>query len=97
LAELRVAQTQGLRAIACAKYFILNDGYWSYYVSGFDGSDELYGLEVTPDGSAFASFYLSELANVTACLETSIARDDAFRPIVLGEIVQRNQFTTNRR
>jgi hypothetical protein len=85
------AKRHGINGMAYAKYYILDDRFWSYYVSGFDGHDLLWGPEATPDGVAFASFALSEFVNVNVSLDLEIIRDETFQPTPLKVISERFQ------
>src|SRR5436189_6439192 len=57
---------------ALVKFYELDDHYWSFYVCGVEGDGAMFGLEASPAGFFFNSFFLSELENVNAHLDIEI-------------------------
>ncbi len=73
---------------ALIKFYVLDDRYWSFYVSSLDRQGDLFGIEVSPEGFTFATFPLGEFERVNAELDIKIKRDAAFEPKPFREIVQ---------
>lgn len=73
---------------ALVKFYILDDHYWSFYACGVESDGAMFGIEASPEGFAFMSFFLSEFENVNAHLDLEIKRDLRFQPTTLREIVR---------
>ncbi len=81
------AEIQGLDSLAFAKFYILDDRYWSFYPTAYDRTDTLFGLMATPDGAELTYRSLSELERVNADLDLVIERDPDFEPKSLREVI----------
>lgn len=84
LPDLTEAREQGEAAIAQVKYFT-PDAQWSWYASGFDGEDILYGLVIGYE-MEMGPFWLSELKEIRGPFKLPIERDLHFEPQTLEKL-----------
>lgn len=84
LPKLGETDGQGMKAIAYVKFFV--PGFWTWYVSEFDGEDTFFGL-VRGFEDELGNFSLKELKSISGL---SVERDLYFKPATLEECENKN-------
>ena len=84
LPKLGATDGQGMKAVAYIKFFA--PGFWTWYVTEFDGEDRFFGL-VRGFEDEFGYFSLKELRAVPGL---GIEKDLYFKPATLEECISKN-------
>src|SRR3989344_4650937 len=87
LPKLGNTDGQGMKAIAYVKFFV--PGFWTWYVTEFDGEDTFFGL-VKGFETELGYFSLKELRSVRDENGLGIEKDLYYKPATLEDCISKN-------